>query len=410
MYGPGGGSIVGTLSYGGPYGLGGGSAAGNFASGGLCSFSSGGGPGVGIFCTGVACGAKSSWGVIGGGTAGCFHIHSPGTAVCNSGLLSGGGKETMQNLNDRLASYLAKVRALEEANSDLEQKIRNWYEKFGPHNDGGPRDYSKYYTTIDEFRNKILSVSVTNAGIILQIDNARLAADDFRMKYDNETFLRQSAEADTNGLRRVLNELILSKSDQEMQIESFTEELVFLKKNHEEEIKGLQGTASGNVNVEINTIPGTNLTTLLNKMRAEYESLAEQNRKDAESWFNEKNKELNMKINVSAKETSSNKTEITDLRHTLQALEIDLKSQLALRQSLEDTLAESEGCYCVQLLQMQGLISNMEAQVYQMREDMECQNADYRQLLDIKIRLENEIDTYRRLINGEARSKENDSD
>nr|XP_056720777.1 keratin, type I cytoskeletal 10-like [Euleptes europaea] len=321
---------------------------------------------------------------------------------CDGGLLSGGEKETMQNLNDRLASYLAKVRALEEANSALEQKIKNWYEKSGAHNDEGPRDYSKYYTAIDELRNKILSASVTNASIILQIDNARLAADDFRMKYENEMFLRQSAEADINGLRKVLDELTLTKSDLEMQIESITEELAFLKKNHEEEIKGLQGTASGDVNVEMNAIPGTDLTTLLNKMRAEYESLAEQNRKDAESWFNEKSKELNTKINVSAKETSTNKTEITDLRRTLQALEIDLKSQLALRQSLEATLAESEGRYCVQLLQMQGLISNVETQVHQIREDMECQNADYRQLLDIKIRLENEIETYRHLIDGEA--------
>lgn len=50
----------------------------------------------------------------------------------------------------------------------------------------------------------------------------------------------------------------------------------------------LQCAAGGNVNVEMNAAPGVDLTVLLNNMRAEYEALAEQNRRDAEAWFNEK--------------------------------------------------------------------------------------------------------------------------
>lgn len=50
----------------------------------------------------------------------------------------------------------------------------------------------------------------------------------------------------------------------------------------------LQCAAGGNVNVEMNAAPGVDLTVLLNNMRAEYEDLAEQNRRDAEAWFNEK--------------------------------------------------------------------------------------------------------------------------
>ncbi|KAL4673085.1 hypothetical protein H8957_009222 [Semnopithecus entellus] len=366
-----------------------------FGGGSYGSSSFGGGYG-GSFGGGSFGGGSFGGGSFGGGFGGGFGG--------DGGLLSGNEKVTMQNLNDRLASYLDKVRALEESNYELEGKIKEWYEKHGNSHQGQPRDYSKYYKTIDDLKNQILNLTTDNANILLQIDNARLAADDFRLKYENEVALRQSVEADINGLRRVLDELTLTKADLEMQIESLTEELAYLKKNHEEEMKDLRNVSTGDVNVEMNAAPGVDLTQLLNNMRSQYEQLAEQNRKDAEAWFNEKSKELTTEIDSNIEQMSSHKSEITELRRTVQALEIELQSQLALKQSLEASLAETEGRYCVQLSQIQAQISALEEQLQQIRAETECQNTEYQQLLDIKIRLENEIQTYRSLLEGEGSS------
>ncbi|XP_045744023.1 keratin, type I cytoskeletal 10 isoform X1 [Mirounga angustirostris] len=395
-------------SSGGYGGLGGGFGGGNFGGGnfgggnfgGGCGSSSfGGGYGGGSFGGGSFGGGSFGGGGFGGGSFGGYGGGFGG----DGGLLSGNEKVTMQNLNDRLASYLDKVRALEESNYELEGKIKEWYEKYGNSSQRERHDYSKYYQIIEDLKHQILRLTTDNANILLQIDNARLAADDFRLKYENEVALRQSVDADINGLRRVLDELTLSKTDLEMQIESLTEELAYLKKNHEEEMKDLQNVSTGDVNVEMNAAPGIDLTELLNNMRNQYEQLAEQNRKDAEAWFNEKSKELTTEINSNIEQMSSYKSEITELRRTVQALEIELQSQLALKQSLESSLAETEGRYCLQLSQIQGQISSLEEQLQQIRAETECQNAEYQQLLDIKIRLENEIQTYRSLLEGEGR-------
>uniref|UniRef100_A0A672V136 Keratin 12 n=1 Tax=Strigops habroptila TaxID=2489341 RepID=A0A672V136_STRHB len=374
------------------------SGGGGFGGSGL-GFGGGGGGGS-AFGGGSGSGFGSGSGTGFGGGFG-------GAGAGDGGLLSGSKKETMQNLNDRLAAYLDKVRSLEDANTELERKIREWYEKSGPGTGipGSGNDYSKYYPIIEDLRNKIINATIDNARIILQVDNARLAADDFRLKYENEVALRQSVEADINGLRRVLDELTLTRADLEMQIESLNEELAYLKKNHEEELQGIQSSAFGQVSVEMDAAPGTDLTKLLNDMRGQYEVIAEQNRKEAEAWFNEKSGELKREISTNTEQLQSGKSEITDLKRTLQSLEIELQSQLAMKKSLEDTLAETEGGYCAQLSQMQLQIGNLESQLFQVRADMERQNAEYQQLLDIKSRLEMEIETYRRLLDDPTKTR-----
>uniref|UniRef100_A0A481A1C4 Keratin, type I cytoskeletal 27 n=1 Tax=Sus scrofa TaxID=9823 RepID=A0A481A1C4_PIG len=220
-------------------------------------------------------------------------------------------------------------------------------------------------------------------------------------RFENEQALHQGVDADISGLRRVLDELTLCRTDLEIQLETLSEELAYLKKNHEEEMKALQCAAGGNVNVEMNAAPGVDLTVLLNNMRAEYEALAEQNRRDAEAWFNEKSASLQQQISEDAGATTSARNELTEMKRNLQTLEIELQSLLATKHSLECSLSETEGNYCAQLAQIQAQIGALEEQLHQVRTETEGQKLEYEQLLDIKVHLEKEIETYCLLIDGE---------
>ncbi|NXC99022.1 K1C20 protein, partial [Certhia familiaris] len=334
----------------------------------------------------------------GQGLGGSLQLSITGSDV----LLAGNEKSTMQNLNDRLAAYLERVRSLEKSNSLIEMQIREWYEK-NTINIG--QDYSSYFKTIEELRNKISAAQLENSRLVLQIDNAKLAADDFRLKFENEHLLRQSVESDITGLLRVRDDLTLTKADLESQIENITEELVFLRKNHEEDRDRLRKEASGSVSVAVDAAPGIDLAAIMENMRKQYEEMAEKNRQEAKEHFEKQTAELNQEVALNVERLEVQRKEITERRQVYQSLELELQSLLTMKQTLEGTVAETEARYSYQLDQIQGTISSLEAQLRQLRADMEAQNNEYSILLDVKTRLEIEIATYRRLLEGEESGK-----
>lgn len=106
-------------------------------------------------------GSRLNRGLGGGFCGGSNNVFLPSSFAADGGAESNSfgnfgtnEKQTMKNLNDRLASYLEKVRALEKANTELQDKIREWYEKQGAI-DATTADYSKYYSTINELRSKV---------------------------------------------------------------------------------------------------------------------------------------------------------------------------------------------------------------------------------------------------------------
>ncbi|XP_053121962.1 keratin, type I cytoskeletal 19-like [Hemicordylus capensis] len=376
------------VSYGG--GLGGGSCIDGSFGGGL----GGGALGGGFGCApgGGFSGGSVRFGHIGGGLGGGFGIFN------EAPLISCDEKMTMQNLNDRLASYLDKVRCLEEENSELECKIKEWYDRQGPICD--PKDYGCYYQQIEDLKNQIICATVDNSKLVLDIDNNRMTADDFRLKYETELALCQNVEADINGLRQVLDQLTLCRSDLEAQLESLREELCCLKKNHEEEVKCLKNQTTGDVSVEVNSCPGPDLKKVLEEMRCQYESMIENNRREVEQWYECKMEEVNREVCSSSKEVEDCNNQIVDLKRQLQTFEIDLQAQLSLRDTLQVSLAETECRYNSHLAEIQNQISCVEQQLSELRMEMECQNREYTELLDIKCRLEKEIQTYRCLLEG----------
>uniref|UniRef100_A0A8C9YEJ7 Keratin, type I cytoskeletal 20 n=1 Tax=Sander lucioperca TaxID=283035 RepID=A0A8C9YEJ7_SANLU len=136
------------------------------------------------------------------GGAGGYGTRISQSAFSSSGSLTPYGetavinneKVTMQNLNDRLSSYLDKVRSLESANRKLELQIREFYEKKAP---SVSSDFTNYFATITELR-----AQIDNAQLAVELLNTQITTCTTEVK----TFYTQLSE-----LKRTLQTLEISR-------------------------------------------------------------------------------------------------------------------------------------------------------------------------------------------------------
>uniref|UniRef100_A0A2K5Q6I2 IF rod domain-containing protein n=1 Tax=Cebus imitator TaxID=2715852 RepID=A0A2K5Q6I2_CEBIM len=273
-------------------------------------------------------------------------------------------KETVQSLNNLLASYLDRVRSLETENRKPESKIREHLEKKGPQ----VRAWGHYFKTMEDLRAQIFANTVDNARIVLQIDN-----------YETELTMRQSVESNIHGLRKVIDDTSVTRLQLETEIEAL-KELLFMKKNHEEEVKGLQAQiASSGLTVEVDAPKSQGLTKIMAEIQAQYDEL------ELDKYGTQLTEESTTVVTTQSTEVEAAEMTLTELRRTVQSLEIDLDSMRNRKISLENSLREMEAWY-------------LESELAQTRAEGQRQAQEYEALLNIKVRLEAEIATYRCLL------------
>ncbi|XP_029357377.1 keratin, type I cytoskeletal 18-like [Echeneis naucrates] len=337
---------------------------------------------------------KLSSGMAGGFSGASASMAAGGGA--STGIM-GNEKGAMQNLNDRLANYLDTVRTLEQANRELEMKIRDALEKGGPE----MRDYNKYEPIIEDLRKQIFDKMLDNARFVLQIDNARLAADDFKVKFDNEMAIRQSVEADIAGLKKVIDDTNMSRMNIESEIEAVREELAFLKKNHENEVMELRSQISqSGVQVDVDAPKGQDLAQIMQDVRSNYEKIAVKNAEDLKRWHENQIADVQVQVSQNTEALQTAQMESSDLSRQIQTLEIELASQQSLKASLEDTLHNTELRNNMEMEKYNNVIIRLEEELSNLRANIQQQTHEYEALLNMKMKLEAEIATYKTLLDG----------
>uniref|UniRef100_A0A8D0L9M6 Keratin 23 n=1 Tax=Sphenodon punctatus TaxID=8508 RepID=A0A8D0L9M6_SPHPU len=312
-------------------------------------------------------------------------------------FLGGNEKLTMQNLNDRLAAYLDKVRALEAANVQLENSILEWHKGKSI---GNKHDFNQYEKNITDMQGQIENGRITNADIVLKIDNAKMATEDFRVKLETEKAIRQGVQTDVENLRKELDNMTIIITDLEMEIEGMREDHILKKKEHEEDVGTHHSSWDFKVDVKVNATPQEDLARILAGIREDYEAIIEKNRHGLDAWYKEQTATVALAETPNPEEIQKSQSQISELKRSFQTLDIDLQTEFNKKHALEGTLAETKARYALELKNIQQTISKCEEELGEIRHDIKCQNNQYKILLGIKTRLEKEISTYRKLLEG----------
>jgi len=348
-------------------------------------------------------------------------------------------KKDMQNLNDRLGNYIDRVKGLEAQNRKLVADLDDVRGRWGKDT---AEIKAKFAVQIVDARKQIDDAARQKAEIEVHIARLQDDLNDYRRRYDEAVNVRRmdrekielytsqladyNAEIDMlrsrlkslndelhrygrdNGkywdelqkVRSDLDEETISRIDFQNQAQTLMEELEFLRRVHDTEVKELQALLSKEPS-DTREFFKNELALAIRDIKDEYDLIAQAGKQDMESWYKLKVQEVqsatgrqNMEQNFQREEVRRMRESIGDLRGKLGDLEgknaILEKQVQELTYQLDDDQRQYESA-----------LNDRDAQLRKMREECQALVAELQALLDTKQMLDAEIAIYRKMLEGE---------
>ncbi|XP_070711806.1 intermediate filament protein ON3-like [Pempheris klunzingeri] len=307
-------------------------------------------------------------------------------------------KDDMVGLNDKFVRLIDKVKHLEDENKKLDTKLKILKDQEGY--EGKINDIVKQLENEMEqqIENLIRDQEKLQAELLKKQDDVK----DTKRSYEDE--LKQKSELENEFIltKKEVDEGHLEAVDLALELEDLVGKLDFLRVGYDEEIKELESQVQNeNVILRDNSKRSLDMDEIVESVKRQYTDMAARTREEAEQWNQKKMNAMVLNAGQREQEVRDLKRDISDMMRLIQRLKGDLEALLrkeeALKKEISDVRAEGEE----NLEKAREDITQLEEALRRAKQDLAGQIRDYHELMNLKLALDIEIATYRKLLEGE---------